>query len=222
MQHWALVSIWSMFTLRLDFLLKPDITTGSSAKVSYFWVLQTILSLIPYDLLPEDKNNLEIFKNWAWVLWLTTLTARPWLICGIFFIFDLNFFIAKVFAANYICKVHCSSIRWDQSLFTVHKLSRNERKISSRDSNLGKLDEKRKRYLCAVPGPKCSTKVNFGQICATPQENEPRSNKCFFLFFPIDRSEPQSQHWWVGHFGIFHEKIIHLPIHKHCLHFFLC
>ena len=88
MQHWALVSIWSMFTLRLDFLLKPDITTGSSAKVSYFWVLQTILSLIPYDLLPEEKNNLEIFKNWAWVLWLTTLTARPWLLCGIFFIFD--------------------------------------------------------------------------------------------------------------------------------------
>ena len=182
MQQKSIGVHWSNFFSQT---YNSNLISHQAAKVSYFsvWVSchKTIFSFIPYDLLPEEKNNLEIFKNWAWVLWLTTLTGRPWLLCG-FFSFDQNFFIAEVFVANCICKIHCLSTRWVQSLFTVHKLSSNKRKISSWDSNLGQLGERRKRFLWAMPGFKCSTKANFGHICAAPQENEPRSNKCFFSF----------------------------------------
>ena len=70
-------------------------------------------------------------------------------------------FLAQAFAANCICKIHSLSTRCVRSLYIVHELSSNERKISKRknlgragDSNLGMLGEKRKCYLCyAAPLP---------------------------------------------------------------------
>ena len=140
-----------------------------------------------------------------------------------FFSFDQSLLVTEAFAVNCVSKIPCISNRCVLSLNTVHLLNSYERKISSRDSNLGQLGEKRKRYLCAIAGPKCSTKANFGHICAAPQENEPRSNKCFFSFLshrPI--WAPVAALVGRTVWNISWKKPIHLPIHNHRLHFFLC